>query len=71
MVRGSKIAIFIRNGLTAIVGMITGLIDIPTSIISMPPSMAPTFGVALKNIGNIFNPEMILSNIYFLIYGFL
>ena len=34
MVRGSKIAIFLGMGLTAIVGMITGLIDIPTSVIS-------------------------------------
>ena len=60
MVRGSKIAIFLGMTLTAIVGMITGLIDMPTSVISMPPSMAPTFGAAIKNLGNIFNPEMIL-----------
>ena len=66
MVRGSKIAIFLGMGLTAIVGMITGLIDIPTSVISMPPSMAPTFGAAIKNLGNIFNPEMILVIFTFL-----
>ena len=34
MVRGSKIAIFLGMSLTAIVGMITGLIDMPTSVVS-------------------------------------
>ena len=70
MVRGSKIAIFLGMTLTAIVGMITGLIDMPTSVISMPPSMAPTFGAAIKNIGNIFNPEMILVIFTFLFMDF-
>ena len=70
MVRGSKIAIFLGMGLTAIVGMITGLIDIPTSVISMPPSMATTFGAAIKNLGNIFNPEMILVIFTFLFMDF-
>lgn len=70
MVRGSKIAIFLGMGLTAIVGMITGLIDIPTSVISMPPSMTPTFGAAIKNLGNIFNPEMILVIFTFLFMDF-
>lgn len=70
MVRDSKIAIFLGMTLTAIVGMITGLIDMPTSVISMPPSMAPTFGAAIKNIGNIFNPEMILVIFTFLFMDF-
>ena len=70
MVIGSKIAIFLGMTLTAIVGMITGLIDMPTSVISMPPSMAPTFGAAIKNLGNIFNPEMILVIFTFLFMDF-
>ena len=70
MVRGSKIAIFLGMTLTAIVGMITGLIDMPTPVISMPPSMAPTFGAAIKNLGNIFNPEMILVIFTFLFMDF-
>ena len=70
MVRGSKIAIFLGMTLTAIVGMITGLIDMPTSVISIPPSMAPTFGAAIKNLGNIFNPEMILVIFTFLLMDF-
>lgn len=70
MVRGSQIAIFLGMVLTVVVGMVFGLIEIPSSIISMPPSMAPTFGVALKNIGNIFNPEMILVIFTFLFMDF-
>ena len=70
MVRGSNIAIFIGMAATVVVGMIFGLIDVPTSIISMPPSMAPTFGVALQNIGNIFNPQMILVIFTFLFMDF-
>ena len=70
MVRGSNIAIFIGMAVTVVVGMIFGLIDIPTSIISMPPSMAPTFGVAIQNIGNIFNPQMILVVFTFLFMDF-
>ena len=70
MVRGSNIAIFIGMAATVVVGMIFGLIDLPTSIVSMPPSMAPTFGVALKNIGNVFNPQMILVIFTFLFMDF-
>ena len=70
MVRGSQIAIFLGMALTVIVGMIFGLIDLPTSVISMPPSMAPTFGVAIKNIGNIFNPQMVLVIFTFLFMDF-
>ena len=70
MVRGSNIAIFIGMVATVVVGMIFGLIDVPNSIISMPPSIAPTFGVALKNIGNIFNPQMILVIFTFLFMDF-
>lgn len=70
MVRGSKIAIFIGMILTVIIGMLCGLIDMPSSIISMPPSMAPTFGVAVENIGNVFNSEMILVIFTFLFMDF-
>lgn len=70
MVRGSQIAIFLGMALTVAVGMIFGLIDIPTSIVSMPPSIAPTFGVAISNIGNIFNAEMILVIFTFIFMDF-
>lgn len=70
MVRGSKIAIFIGMVLTTIVGMIFGLIDMPTSVISMPPSMAPTFGVAIENIDKVLNPQMILVIFTFIFMDF-
>ncbi|MBE6049786.1 MAG: NCS2 family permease [Clostridium sp.] len=70
MVRGINIAIFIGMLLTVVIGMITGLIDVPSKIISMPPSMAPTFGVALANIGNIFNSKMFLVIFTFLFMDF-
>ena len=70
MVRGSNIAIFIGMAATVVIGMIFGLIDIPTSIISIPPSMAPTFGIAIKNIGNIFNLEMLVVIFTFLFMDF-
>lgn len=43
MVRKIKGAIFIGIVITAIVGMITGLIPIPKQIFALPPSIAPTF----------------------------
>lgn len=70
MVRGVNIAIFIGMALTVAVGMITGLIEIPTQVIAMPPSMAPTFGVAIKNFGNVFTPQMGLVIFTFLFMDF-
>lgn len=69
-VRGNKIAIFIGLVVTVCVGMIFGLVDVPKAIISIPPSIAPTFGVAVKNLGNIFNPQMIMVIFTFLFMDF-
>lgn len=70
MVRGNKIAIFIGLVVTVCVGMIFGLVDVPKAIISIPPSIALTFGVAVKNLGNIFNPQMIMVIFTFLFMDF-
>lgn len=70
MVRGCNIAIFIEMVVTIVIGIIFGLIKFPNTIISMPPSIAPTFGVAIKNIGNIFNPKMVLVIFTFLFMDF-
>ncbi len=43
MIRQVKGAIFIGMILTAILGMITGQVAIPSQIFSAPPSVAPTF----------------------------
>ena len=50
--------------------MIFGLVDVPKAINSLPPSIAPTFGVAVKNLGNIFNPQMIMVIFTFLFMDF-
>lgn len=46
-------AIFIGMVISTIVGLIFGLIPMPHHIISAAPSLAPTFGVAIKHIGDI------------------
>lgn len=70
MVRGSKIAIFVGMAVTVVIGMIVGLIQLPTAIVAMPPSMAPTFGVAIKNLGSVFTPQMMLVVFTFLFMDF-
>ncbi len=46
-------AIFIGMVATAILGLVTGLIPLPSNIVSSIPSLKPTFGVGLKEIANI------------------
>lgn len=46
-------AIFIGMVISTIVGLIFGLIPMPHHIISAAPSLSPTFGVAIKHIGDI------------------
>lgn len=41
-------AIFIGMVLTAISGMVTGLINVPNGVVSKAPSIAPTFGAAFE-----------------------
>ncbi|MEG0306407.1 MAG: NCS2 family permease [Clostridium sp.] len=70
MVRGVKIAIFLGIVLTVICGMIFGIVDLPTAVISIPPSVAPTFGVAIKHIKDVFTPQMIMVVFTFLFMDF-
>ncbi|MEE6726552.1 NCS2 family permease [Pediococcus acidilactici] len=51
-------SIFIGLVATALLGLITGLIKMPTSIISLAPSMKPTFGVGIHNLPSILDPQM-------------
>ena len=46
-------AIFYGIVLTAVLGLVTNLIPLPDSIISMAPSLEPTFGVGVANMGAI------------------
>lgn len=60
MARGVKTAIFLGIVLTIISGIIIGVVDMPTAIVSMPPSIEPTFGVAIRHLGDVFNTKMMM-----------
>ncbi|YCA43983.1 NCS2 family permease [Bacillus sp. JZ8] len=62
--------IFIGMIVTAIVGMLTGLISKPTSIIAPIPSIEPTFGVAISHFGDVFNLDMLVVILTFLFVAF-
>ena len=52
LVRGWKAGVFIGMALTAIVGMIFGLVELPSQIVSAPPSIEPTFGKLFSAFGD-------------------
>lgn len=70
MARGVKTAIFIGIVLTIVGGIAIGVIDAPTAIVSMPPSIEPTLGVAIKHLGDVFNTEMMMVVFTFLFMDF-
>ena len=70
MVKGVNIAIFLGIVITVIAGMLIGVVDVPTAVVSMPPSMAPTFGVAITHLKDVFNPQMLLVVFTFLFMDF-
>ena len=70
MVRGVNAAIFMGLFATAGFGMLCGMIVVPTKIIAMPPSMSPTFGVALTHLKDVMSPEMFIVIFTFLFMDF-
>jgi len=64
MVRGVKGGIFYGMLVTAVVGMIFNLVDLPSSIIGKVPDVSPTFGVAFEPL---FNDPGSLMTIQFLV----
>ena len=44
LVRGVKAGVFFGMGITAVAGIIFGLVNMPEAIVAMPPSVEPTFG---------------------------
>lgn len=60
LVRGVRAAVFYGIVVTSVAGMVFGLISVPTGIVSLPPSLAPTFGVAFSELGNVFTPTMLV-----------
>ncbi|OZI11449.1 guanine permease [Bacillaceae bacterium SAS-127] len=74
MTRGVNGGIFIGMVITAIVGMVSGLVDLPKSLVGPIPSVEPTFGVALENIfqapSEIFTIQMLVIVLTFLFVDF-
>ncbi|RFU63095.1 NCS2 family permease [Peribacillus glennii] len=74
LTRGVNAAVFIGMVATAIVGMIFGLIDLPTKVVGAVPSLQPTFGVAFEAFANpgedIFNLQMLVVILTFLFVAF-
>ncbi|WP_070121724.1 NCS2 family permease [Bacillus marinisedimentorum] len=70
MTMGVKGGIFFGMVITAIAGMIAGLIDAPSKVVGAVPSLAPTFGVAFQNFGDIFTIEMLVVILTFLFVDF-
>lgn len=63
-------AIFIGLVATTILGLLTGLIKAPHHIISMVPSLKPTFGVGLEHLSVMTDPKMWAVVLIFLIVAF-
>jgi adenine/guanine/hypoxanthine permease len=60
LMRGLRGAIFYGIVATAVVGILTGVIDTPGSVVGAVPSLAPTFGVAFANLGELLTIQLML-----------
>ncbi|EOL44553.1 NCS2 family permease [Enterococcus caccae] len=70
MVRRVPGGIFIGMTATTILGLITGLIEVPAKIVSSAPSLKPTFLVALKHVGDINSLQLWVVVLTFLLVTF-
>ncbi|MBF8808608.1 MAG: NCS2 family permease [Enterococcus lacertideformus] len=70
LVRRIPGGIFIGMTATTALGLVTGLIPIPSQLISAAPSLKPTFLVALKHIGDINSLQMWVVVLTFLLVTF-
>lgn len=70
MVRRVPGGIFIGMTATTILGLVTGLIEVPTKIVSSAPSLKPTFLVALKHVGDINSLQLWVVVLTFLLVTF-
>lgn len=65
-----KGGVFYGMVLTAVVGVIAGLIAMPTGVIGEVPSIAPTFGQAFAHFGDLFTTQMLIVILTFLFVDF-
>jgi AGZA family xanthine/uracil permease-like MFS transporter len=70
LVRRVPDGIFIGMAATTILGLFTGLIPMPSQLVSAAPSLKPTFLVALKHIGDINSLQMWVVVLTFLLVTF-
>lgn len=63
-------SIFIGMVLTAILGLVTGLIKAPSGIVSLAPSLKPTFGAGITHIGSINSVQLLIVVLTFLLVAF-
>lgn len=67
---GIKSGVFLGMIVTALVGMIFGLVNKPDAIVGAIPSLEPTFGQAIFNLDQIFTLEMLVVILTFLFIDF-
>jgi AGZA family xanthine/uracil permease-like MFS transporter len=70
MTRNINGAVFFGMVLTAVAGIVTGLIDAPKAVVGSVPSIAPTFGVAIEHLGDIFTTKMLIVILTFFFIDF-
>ncbi|WP_191559349.1 NCS2 family permease [Metabacillus idriensis] len=70
MVKRINGGIFYGMILTAIVGMIFQLIDVPSQVVGAVPSLEPTFGAAFQNLDQLFTLQMLVVILTFLFADF-
>ena len=70
LVRKVPAAIFIGMIITTIAGLLTGLIAVPTTVFSMPPSLTPTFCALFETLPSIFTLDMLPIIFSFLFVDF-
>ncbi|MDQ0856522.1 AGZA family xanthine/uracil permease-like MFS transporter [Bacillus sp. V2I10] len=70
MVKRINGGIFYGMILTAIMGMIFQLIDVPTQVVGAVPSLEPTFGAAFQNLDQLLTLQMLVVILTFLFADF-
>lgn len=70
LVKGINGAIFYGILITTVIGMLTGQIPLPSSIIGSIPSLEPTFGVVFFHLDEVFTPDLLAVIFTFLFVAF-
>ena len=60
LLRGLRGGVFYGMVVTAVLGVVTGLIDAPSAAVSSVPSVAPTFGEAWVNLPELLTGQMVI-----------